>query len=229
MALACSAVLTGCAHMPADDPSDPLETVNRGVFKFNRTADRYVLRPVARTYRTYTPDPVRKGVSNFMSNLFYPTVIINDVLQGKFVQGGKDLGRFLINSTAGIVGIMDVASPLGLWRNDEDLGQTLGRWGLGEGMYLMLPLLGPSNGRDLIGRVGDYFSSPVNYAEIDSTDRLILNGVNVVDSRSRLLDADKLLDEQPDPYVFLRTVYLQRRQGLVFDGNPPKEEYDFED
>lgn len=222
---ACLASLSGCAHFPADEPSDPLETVNRGIFKFNRGADRYLLRPVAKGYRAYVPDPIRQGVGNVLSNFFYPTVIVNDVLQGKFSQGGKDLGRFLINTTAGLVGIMDVATPLGLPHNNEDLGQTLGRWGAGEGMYLMLPLLGPSSGRDFFGRVGDAFTSPTGYVE--GREGILLTGAGAVDARARLLDADHLLDEQLDPYVFIRTTYLQRRQSLVYDGNPPIEAYDF--
>ena len=226
--LAATLLASGCAHLPPDDPSDPLESVNRGIYKFNRGADRYVLRPVAKTYRDYVPGPVRVGVGNFLDNLFYPTVIVNDVLQGKFAQGGKDLGRFVLNTTVGLVGVMDVATQVGLPANDEDFGQTLGYWGLGEGMYLMLPFLGPSNGRDLVGFVGDYFTSPTTYVEDDAAP-WIVTGVNVVHGRSKLLDADKFLDEQPDPYIFIRTAYLQQRQNLVFDGNPPRAKFEFDD
>lgn len=225
IALAAALLLSGCAHMQPEDPSDPLEPLNRGIFKFNRGADRYVLRPVAKTYQSYVPGEIRIGVANFINNLFYPTVIVNDVLQAKFVQGGKDLGRFVLNSTVGLVGIMDVATPLGLERNKEDLGQTFGRWGAGEGWYLMLPLLGPSTNRDLIGRVGDTFTNPVGY--MDPYPALAVRGVDAVDSRSRLLGADHVLDEQLDPYIFIRTAYLQNRQSLVFDGNPPKVKFDF--
>lgn len=230
----------GCAHRPPDDPSDPLESVNRGIFAFNRQADRYVLRPVAKGYRDYVPVEIRSGISNFLDNLFYPTVIVNDLLQGKFVQGGKDLGRFVVNTTVGIVGFMDVATDLGLPANDEDLGQTFGRWGAGEGWYLMLPLLGPSNARDLVGRVGDTFTGPTPIAdmadaytvtghEVDNTVDLSLTVMSGVSARVSLLDADKFLDEQLDPYIFVRTAYLQRRQNLVFDGNPPKHAFDFDD
>lgn len=240
LALALAVLVTGCAHMPADDPADPLETVNRGIFKFNRVADRYALRPVAKTYRDYVPSEIRTGIHNVIDNLFYPAVIINDVLQGKFAQGGKDLGRFVVNSTLGIVGIMDVATPLGLPRNDEDFGQTLGRWGVGEGWYLMLPLLGPSSNRDLFGSVGDSFTGPtpmfdlaeaytVSDYHVRSSIDYSLTGFGAVDSRARLLDADRVLDEQLDPYLFLRTAYLQRRHSLVFDGNPPREKFDFDE
>ena len=240
LALVAVMLLSGCAHMPPDEPSDPLESVNRGIFKFNRGADKYVLRPVAKTYRNYTPAPIRTGIYNVLDNLFYPTVIVNDFLQGKFTQGGKDLGRFVLNTTVGIVGIMDVATPLGLPRNKEDLGQTLGKWGMGEGWYLMLPLLGPSNGRDFFGGLGDTFTGPTPVADLADaysvTDYEVRDSVeygmtalDAVDSRSRLLDADRLLDEQLDPYVFIRTAYLQNRQNLVFDGNPPKVKFDFDE
>jgi phospholipid-binding lipoprotein MlaA len=233
-------LLGGCAHRPPDEPLDPLEPVNRGIFKFNRVADRYVLRPVAKGYRNYTPNEFRVGVNNFLDNLFYPTVIVNDLLQGKFVQGGKDTARFVINTTVGIVGLMDVATPLGLPRNDEDLGQTFGKWGAGEGIYLMLPLLGPSNARDLVGGIGDSFTGPTPIADLADaytvTDYEVsdaadygLTALGVLDLRARLLDADRMLDEQLDPYLFVRTAYLQRRQSLVFDGNPPKQKFDFDE
>lgn len=231
---------TGCAHMPPDDPSDPLEPVNRGIYKFNRVADTYVLRPVAKGYTQYTPTQFQKGVHNFLDNLFYPTTIVNAALQGKIAQSGKDLGRFVINSTIGLVGLMDVATPLGLERNNEDLGQTLGKWGVPEGWYLMLPFFGPSDTRDLFGKVGDSFTGPTpiadladaytvtNYQVKDSVD-YTLTALGAVDARASLLGADRLLDEQLDPYVFLRTVYLQNRLNKIYDGNPPKEKFDFDE
>ncbi|HEX4871027.1 MAG TPA: VacJ family lipoprotein [Nevskiaceae bacterium] len=221
-------LLGGCAHTPPDEPSDPLEAINRPIFRFNQTADRYVLRPVARGYVAVVPEPVRGGIGNFFSNLFYPTVILNDLLQGKFAQGGEDLGRFVLNTTVGLGGFMDVASRVGLPANDEDFGQTLGTWGVGPGWYLMLPLLGPASNRDLIGRVGDYYSSPTTYTDEEALE-IGLNVLNVIDTRAGLLDADRLLEQQFDPYLFLRTVYLQRRLALVHDGNPPRQRYDFED
>ncbi|MGB0956030.1 MAG: MlaA family lipoprotein [Panacagrimonas sp.] len=220
-------MLGACAHTPADDPADPLEPVNRGIYKFNRTADKYVLRPVASGYVKVVPGKARRGVSNFLDNLFYPTTIVNALLQGKVKQSGRDLARFGLNTTAGLLGFIDVASWVGLEKNDEDLGQTLGRWGVGEGWYLMLPLLGPSSNRDLIGSVGDAFTSPTAY--VDSEVAIGLGVVNAIDTRAELLDADGLLDQQLDPYVFLRTIYLQRRLSLVHDGNPPQEEFDFDD
>ena len=236
--LLCGLALSGCAHLPPDDPSDPLEKINRPIYKFNRVADTYVLRPVAKTYVQWTPSPIRTGVSNFLGNLFYPTTIVNDLLQAKFVQTGKDTGRFVLNTTIGIVGLFDVATPLGLPRNDEDLGQTLGYWGVGEGWYLMLPLLGPSTNRDLIGDLGDSFTGPTPVADLadaytvtdyhvkDTVD-YTLTAVGAIDKRASLLDVDKYIDQQLDPYVALRTTYLQTRLNKVYDGNPPKEKFDF--
>lgn len=227
-ALALPVLLAGCAHAPPDDPSDPFEGINRGIFAFNRTADRYVLRPVAKGYDKVTPGPVQTGIRNFFSNLGQPVVVINDLLQGKIRQGGADFSRFVINSTFGLLGFFDVATPTGLPEHDEDFGQTLGHWGLGEGMYLMLPLLGPSDGRDLFGRVGDTYTSPLTYVEPEER-AWTARAVDTVDQRAQLLGADSLLDQQLDPYVFVRSIYLQRRQDKVYDGNPPKEDYGFEE
>lgn len=223
-----AALLAGCAHTPADDPADPLEPVNRAMYAFNETADRYVLRPVAKGYDTVTPAPVRAGIGNFFGNLGYPVVIVNDLLQGKFVQGGQDFSRFVLNSTFGVAGIFDVATPTGLPANDEDFGQTLGRWGVGEGWYLMLPLFGPSTNRDLVGRGVDSAASPLYY--VDETEITWPLGIlNVVDKRASLLQADRFLEQQLDRYVFVRTIYLQNRQNKVYDGNPPKEDYGFDE
>jgi len=221
-------LLGACAHAPADEPHDPLEVVNRPIYKFNMTADKYVLRPVAKGYAAAVPAEIRGGIGNFFDNLFYPTTIINDFLQGKFVQGGQDVGRFLMNSTIGLVGFLDVASQVGLHRNDEDFGQTLGRWGFGEGWYLMLPLLGPSSNRDLVGFGADYFTGVTYYIDNDHV-TIPLTAVNLVDKRAQLLNADSVLEQQFDPYLFVRTAYLQRRQSQVYDGNPPQEKYDFEE
>lgn len=225
VAVGLTVVLGACAHSPIDDPSDPLEPVNRGIFKFNRVADRYVLRPVASGYTKVVPAKARRGVSNFFDNLFYPRTIVSDLLQGKLVQGSRDLARFTLNTTVGLLGFLDVATDLGLPKNDEDLGQTFGYWGVGEGWYLMLPLLGPSTNRDLVGRVGDLWTSPTMYMNDEAAIGLTVG--SAIDTRAALLGADRLLDEQIDPYVFLRSIYRQRRQSLVYDGNPPEEEFDF--
>ena len=222
--------LTGCAHSPTYDPSDPLERVNRPIFTFNQKADKYVLRPVAVGYTKVLPATARLGVSNFFDNLFYPTTIVNDLLQAKFKQTGQDTLRFLFNTTVGLAGFLDVATGQGLPRHDEDLGQTFGRWGVGQGWYLMLPLLGPTTNRDLVGTVGDNWTQILQYTDnVTWPERIALTGVNIVDSRSKLLGADSMLNDQLDPYVFFRTAYLERRRALVYDGNPPPEDEDFDD
>jgi phospholipid-binding lipoprotein MlaA len=226
--LAAALLTGGCAHLPADDPADPLEPVNRAVFTFNEKADRYVLRPVAKGYDTVMPSFARTGVRNFFDNLFYPTVIVNDVLQLKGTLFAQDLSRFVLNSTFGLAGFIDVATPAGLPMHSEDFGQTLGYWGVGEGWYLMLPLLGPSNNRDLVGRTADGFTSPLFYT--GSTELgLGLGVLDAVSDRADLLKADRILEQQLDRYVFVRTIYLQTRQNKVYDGRPPKEDYGFEE
>lgn len=216
-------VLAGCAHNSPYEPADPLERINRPIYAFNMTADKYVLRPVAVGYVKVAPQPVRTGVSNFFDNLFYPTTIVSDLLQAKFVQFGRDLGRFAMNTTFGLAGVLDPATRVGLTKNDEDLGQTFGRWGVGEGWYLMIPLLGPSTNRDLVGAVGDWWTSPLEYTDMRWEHRALVSVAKGIDSRSKLLEVDDVLQQQIDPYVFIRTAYLQSRLNAVYDGNPPSE------
>jgi len=219
--------VAGCAHRPADDPADPLEPVNRAVFKFNETADKYALRPVAKVYADITPAPARQGITNFFDNLQEPRNIVNAILQAKFVQAGKNLGRLLLNSTAGLAGSVDVATEVGLEKHEEGLGQTLGYWGVGEGWYLMLPLLGPSTNRDLVGFAGDSFVNPSFYLpgryDVYS---ISANAVNLVNTRANFLAADGILQQQFDRYLFVRTAYLQQRWNLIHDGNPPLEGFE---
>ena len=217
----------GCAHRPADDPADPLEPVNRVVFRFNETADKYALRPVAKVYADITPAPARQGITNFFDNLQEPRNIVNAILQAKFVQAGKNLGRLLLNSTAGLAGFVDVASEVGLEKHEEGLGQTLGYWGVGEGWYLMLPLLGPSTNRDLVGFAGDSFVNPSFYlpGRYDVY-AISANAVNLVNTRANFLAADGILQQQFDRYLFVRTAYLQQRWNLIHDGNPPLESFE---
>ena len=224
----CAALLSGCAHTPPDDPSDPLEPVNRAIYAFNETADSFVTKPAAKAYDYVLPTFAKTGIRNFFTNLFYPTVILNDVLQFKLKQAGVDLGRLLMNSTFGLGGLIDIASIEGLPLNDEDFGQTLGYWGLGPGWYLMLPFLGPSDNRDLVGSAGDYFTSPLIY--LDNNDLSLGLGVlNAIDERAQLLSFNRILEQQLDRYVFIRTIYLQNRLNKVHDGNPPKEDFGFEE
>lgn len=211
-------LLAGCATVPGKpDPRDPWEGFNRASYKFNDALDRAVAKPVAKGYKKVTPRVVRTGVSNFFSNLGTLTTIANDVLQGKIRQAGQDSGRFLLNSTLGLGGLFDPASAAGLERNNEDFGQTLGKWGVKSGPYLMLPILGPSTVRDTAARLPDQFTYPVNYLEDDST-RYILRGVEFLDLRADLLSLDDQIERSYDKYAFIRNAWLQRREFLVTDG-----------
>jgi phospholipid-binding lipoprotein MlaA len=219
LALTCL-VLFGCASLPPNskrDPRDPWERVTRTTFKVNTALDHGIARPVARTYEKITPRVVRTGVSNFLDNLFYPVTMANDLLQLKFKPFGQDTGRFLMNTTIGIGGLFDPATRAGLPKNEEDLGQTFGYWGAKPGPYLVIPLLGPSDVRDGIGRVGDIWLSPPHYIDNNYVS-YSLWGLGVLDARYRLLPQDRLLDEAYDPYTFLKNAYLQRREYLVNDG-----------
>ncbi len=205
--------------------NDPFEGFNRAMFKFNQKVDKYALKPVAKGYRAVLPSPVRKGVSNFFSNLREPIVILNALLQGKFIQAVSDLSRFIWNTTAGLYGLIDVASHMGMEKHHEDFGQTLGKWGVGEGPYLVLPFLGPSNVRDSAGLVVDYETYPPTHMEEQSTrDKLLLT--ETVNKRSQLLEAGDILEQAAgqDPYIFVREAYRQRRRNLIYDGNPPAPE-----
>jgi phospholipid-binding lipoprotein MlaA len=224
--LMASIALGACAHSPVDEPSDPLEPVNRAVYGFNEQLDNYVAKPVAKGYNVL-PEEIRTGVRNFLRNLSYPTVIVNDALQGKIKQSGLDTTRFVLNSTFGLVGFLDPATMVGLERHDEDFGQTLGYWGVGPGWYLMIPFLGPSSNRDLVGRVGSAVTSPMTYAGTGVS--VPVTGLSFVDTRAQLLGVEGVLEQQLDRYVFVRSAYLQRRQSLVYDGNPPREEIDYGD
>jgi len=212
-------LLAGCATVPGKpDPRDPWEGFNRASYKFNDTLDRAIAKPVAKGYRKVTPRVVRTGVSNFFSNLGSLTTIANDVLQGKLKQAGHDSGRFLLNSTLGLGGLFDPASAAGMERNNEDFGQTLGKWGVKSGPYLMLPILGPSTVRDTFARLPDQFTYPVNYLQDDST-RYILRGVEFLDLRADLLSLDDQIEKSYDKYAFIRNAWLQRREYQVTDGN----------
>lgn len=218
-------LLQGCAHTPPSDPADPLESVNRPIYTFNSTLDKYAVRPVAQAYVKVVPTFARTGVTNFFANLASPEVIINDLLQAKFLQGGEDLTRFLVNSTYGVGGLIDVGSRVGLPPHDEDFGQTLGYWGVGPGWFLMLPLLGPSDNRDLVGYGAGYFVTPFYYLPSDyDLPAYSLTALKLINKRANLLGIDSLLAAQFDPYIFVRTAYLQHRRSLVYDGNPPQED-----
>ncbi|MHB1618427.1 MAG: MlaA family lipoprotein [Sulfuricella sp.] len=219
-----SLALLGCATN--GDPRDPLEPLNRGIYKFNDAVDKAVLKPVAIEYKEAMPDPVRTAVGNFFSNLDDVLVLLNDLLQFKLDHAASDFSRLVWNTSVGIAGLIDIATPMDLPKHNEDFGQTLGYWGVGNGPYLVLPLLGPSTLRDSVGTVVDTHFDPVaQHTPVPERNSAI--AIRAVDARSRLLDAEKVLDEAAiDRYVFLRDAYLQRRRGLVYDGNPPREKFE---
>jgi phospholipid-binding lipoprotein MlaA len=206
----------GCATRPGlkSDPRDPWERMNRATFTFNDKLDRAVLKPVARAYRKVTPRVVQVGVSNFFSNVGYPTVMVNDLLQGRFTPLVRDTGRLLINTTIGVGGLFDPATPMGFEKNDRDFGQTLGVWGVRRGPDFVIPLLGPSDVRDGIGRIGDVFTDPRHYIRNDYWS-YGLWGLGFLDFRSHLLDVEGALQGAYDPYAFIRNAYLQNREFKV--------------
>jgi len=206
---------------------DPFEGFNRAVYRFNDRIDRAVLRPLAVRYERYVPPKVRRGVRNFGRNLREPTTIVNNLLQGKVTEAAQDTFRFVVNSTVGILGIFDVASHFGAERNVEDFGQTLGRWGVPPGPYLVLPLLGPSTIRDAAGLVPQYMYTDLTAGIEDDGLMWTIFAARAVDTRAALLSADKVLAEQIDPYSFLRETYLQRRIIDIHDGEAPQVEDEF--
>jgi phospholipid-binding lipoprotein MlaA len=215
---------SGCAATGEErDPRDPLEGLNRGVYKFNDTFDQYLAKPVARTYVKVLHQEIRTRIGNFFSNLADPFIGVNNFLQGKFEDGVNDWARFAFNSTFGLLGIHDVASEWGLEKHNEDFGQTFGRWGAGPGPYLVLPILGSSTLRDGLGTGLDIWLDPMgDIRPINVRNSLIvLRATNV---RADLLEASRILEEAAlDRYVFQRDAYLQRRRSLIYDGKPPRE------
>jgi phospholipid-binding lipoprotein MlaA len=219
-------LLAGCATN--GDPRDPLEPLNRGIYKFNDGADNLVIKPAALFYQQIVPQFMRSGVSNFFSNINDVIVALNNLLQGKFSDAGSDVTRLAINTTVGVLGLFDFATGWGFDKHEEDFGQTLGYWGIGNGPYIVLPILGPSNLRDSVGWFGDYYAWPITYIDDDGT-RNILIGMRVIAGRAELLAAGTILETAAlDPYAFVRDAYFQRRRNLVYDGKPPDEEEDFD-
>ncbi len=197
--------------------NDPFEPFNRGMFAVNETLDDVVLRPVAVVYSTVLPQPVQDGVANVFGNLDDVFTGLNNILQGKPDRAGKDFGRVLVNTTLGIGGLFDVGARMGLEKNDEDFGQTLGVWGVGPGPYLVLPLFGPSSGRDAVGRVTRTLADPRTH--IPAAWGMSLIGANFVSARATRLQTEGLLDAASfDKYGFVRSSYLMRRESLVRDG-----------
>jgi phospholipid-binding lipoprotein MlaA len=211
-----SLALSACVTLPPNaprSPQDPYERWNRGVYKFNDAIDRGVVKPVARTYVRILPQAVRTGVHNFFTNLDTPTVMINDALQGKLRAAASDLGRFLLNTTVGVGGLLDPATQVGIARNEEDFGLTLAVWGVHPGPFIELPLLGPSTVRDAPARLVDTYTNPRQYIK-NSYVKYGLYGLYFLDVRASLLSLDPTLQSVYDPYVFIRDAYLQRRAYL---------------
>ena len=208
--------LSGLAVSDEGRQNDPLESFNRAVFVFNDTADRWVLKPIARGYRALTPDPVERGVSRMFGNLGEVLNTVNDVMQGKAGQAGNDVGRLLVNSTVGLAGFFEVAEHWGMPKSEgEDFGQTFAVWGIGQGSYIVLPFLGPSTFRDAPGRALDSLLNPIGFIDHVPT-RNQIYGADVLTGRAELLEAEKLISG--DKYSFVRDVYLQRREYLISDG-----------
>lgn len=215
--------LTGCASTRPLNPVDPFESFNRGVYTFNDTLDKAVLKPVAQGYNKVMPETGKSMVINFFSNLDDVIITANDLLQFKFVQAFSDGMRFVVNSTVGVAGLIDVAS-MNLEKHNEDFGQTLGYWGVKNGPYLVVPILGPSSIRDSVGDIGDSQVSLIsNTKHVRTRNQLYL--AKGIKRRAQLLENESLLDGAVlDRYAFIRDAYLQRRESLVYDGNPPPSE-----
>jgi len=217
-----ASLLGGCATQAN---KDPLEGLNRGIYKFNDTVDKAALKPIAGAYKAVIPSTLRSGVNNFFSNMGDVVTVINDLLQFKFDKAMDDAGRVAINTTFGIGGIFDWASMDGIEKRNEDFGQTLAYWGWEDSAYLVLPFLGPSTLRDTGGLIVDTaFFDPITYIEGPS-DRNQLRLTKFVDKRAQYLPGSDLLDEAAlDPYLFMRDAYFQRRNNLTHDGNVPESE-----
>ena len=209
-------ILASSAFAEDTQINDSLESLNRKAFVFNETLDNALLKPVAKTYTAVVPDPLEKGILNVFGNLNEVTNILNDLLQAKFAQAGHDSGRFLINTTIGVGGLFDVAQRAGLEKSEgEDFGQTLAAWGVAEGPYLMLPFVGPSTLRDAPSKVIDSFANPLGYMDHVPT-RNSFRALDLLAMRADLLALDEVISG--DRYLFVRDVYLQRREYLVSDG-----------
>ncbi len=235
-ALVAGALAGGCATVsppPAGDglkapsavpahPADPWESWNRRVFAFNDAVDAAVLRPVAEAYVEVVPSPARQAVGNFFANFGDAWSVVNHLLQGKWEGALTSLVRVTTNSVFGLGGLIDIATEAGIDRETEDLGQTLGAWGVGSGPYVVLPLFGPSTLRDTVTWVPDRYVSPGLLVDGDAA-RVALTATNVIDTRAGLLQATRMLDSIAlDRYSFVRDAHLQRRLNQVYDGNPPE-------
>lgn len=240
LALAFTAGCAGNATSPTDneedepdvvqetDPADPWEPVNRRIYHFNMSLDRVTLKPVAKGYEKVIPQFARTGVRNFSANLRTPLNIVNNVLQGKGRDGITETGRLLLNSTVGILGLIDVASAVGVEAKKEDFGQTFAVWGVPDGPYVVVPFFGPQTLRDAFALPVDFLLDPLFHYNHDP-ERYQLIALRLISLRAGFLSAEKLLEEAYDPYIRMREAYLQNRRYQVHDGNPPMDEDFYED
>ena len=230
--LACLLTLGACAstggEVPTNPEADPWEGLNRSIYSFNTTVDRYTLKPIARGYRAVLPQFMRTGVTNFSNNLYTPASAVNNLLQGKPIRMMSDLTRFIMNSTIGLAGFVDVASMSGMEQYNEDFGQTLAVWGVPDGPFVMVPFLGPYTLRDAAAIPANFYLDTLRQVDSSSI-RDKLWALRFIDLRYRLLLAEGLLADSKDPYVTLRESYLQNRRFVIYDGNPPLEDDFYDD
>ena len=205
-----------------DEIYDPIEPFNRAIFSFNNAADKIILEPVSKGYKKL-PSPLQTGISNFLSNLRMPLVFVNQLLQGQGKNASESAGRFLVNSTIGVFGLVDVADKIGLEEKDEDFGQTLATWGVGDGFYVVLPFFGPSNVRDSAGMVLSLTTDPINAYAVSEGEAWVVplrTGVNAVDQRSKIIDeVNALRNNSIDYYAAVRSSYYQKRKAEINNTN----------
>lgn len=221
-------LLSGCATQTAtmtDPERDPWERYNRKIHAFNMSMDKAIFRPVAKGYDVIMPDAPQRGVRNFFRNLAYPVTFLNLILQGNIDDSLTATGRFLMNSTIGLLGFFDVASKAGMPEFNEDMGQTLAVWGWKESRFLVMPIFGPYTARDFLGRGFYGYFHPISYYAREENNYVPMV-VDLITLRASLLPLDEDLQNATDPYVLIRDAYLQRREFLIFDGNPPAPDYE---
>ena len=219
-------LLAGCAAAPSRD--DPFEPMNRASFAVHEVVDGHVVKPIAQAYVDYTPKLVQTGIRNFFGNIDDFISFLNGMLQNKPEKAGNDLGRVITNTGFGLLGLIDIASEAGIPKGNEDFGQTFGYWGIPQGPYLFIPVLGPTTVRDGTGLIVRAYATPIGYIPDVST-RNILWGIGFLDARASALQAESLVEQASlDRYTFIRRSYLQRRQYLVYDGAPPPAKEDDE-
>lgn len=229
--LAIGLIASGCVAVPDEQrvDYDPLEPLNRGIYRVNDAIDSVTLKPLAKGYIKVLPEPVRDGVTNFSQNLLVPHSALNNFLQGKPKDGFSEIARFMVNSTVGIGGIFDIAARNGLEAKTEDFGQTGAVWGIPQGPYVVIPFLGPSTLRDALLLPLDVASDPLYHYDDNRSLRNTVYAIRLVNLRARVLSIEELLQDSADPYVTLRESYLQNREFEVYDGDPPLDDDEFFD